>query len=56
LLRAQLVFRVAFDRDLAALRAYLHVEQRFNVFQVCVARAVDAFDAFFGESNFLHLI
>ena len=32
------------------------VEQRFDVFEIGVACAVDVFDAFFGESDFLHLI
>jgi hypothetical protein len=47
LLRPQFVLRVALDGDFAAVRANLHVEQRFDVLQVRVARAVDGLDAFF---------
>src|SRR5205823_6849926 len=54
LLRTQLRLRVSLDRDLAALRPDLDVEQRFDVFQVRVARAVDRLDARFRKRDLLH--
>src|SRR5215467_12750749 len=55
-LRAQFVLRLSFDCDLAALRADFDVQQRFDVFQVRVARTVQRFDALFWQRDSLHLI